>query len=203
MSSAEKISAKKSRLRTLYLSRRKKLSESEIRDYSKAVCSGLTSLSDFKKASSLALFYPKGAEVNTTPIFKRSIKNGTDTCFPRVSGKSLHFYKVNRLSELSPGYMGVFEPDAAGERLEADDIDLVLVPGLAFDLSGGRLGFGGGFYDRFLKKIPVSKTVALAFDFQIADHIPVAGHDVKIGRIITESRVINCSDEKGGIKCKP
>lgn len=193
----------KSRLRNLFLTKRKNLAENKIEDMSLSISENIFLHEKFNKSLKIALYHPVSAEVNTKYIFKRSVKEGKETFFPKVRGEELHFYRIKKLSELNPGFNGIPEPDVSGEMLDAKDLDLIIIPGLAFDCSGNRLGYGGGFFDRYLKEIPVSRTVALAYDFQVTDSLPVAEHDVKIGMIVTESRVIDCLYEKGGIKCKP
>ncbi len=101
-------------------------------------------------------------------------------------------------TELEEGMFGILEPRTGCIRpFPIEEIDIVLVPGIAFDESGGRIGFGGGFYDEFLAKLPSeTKRWALAFEFQIVEKIPLTDKDVPVESIITEKRVIDCS---GGI----
>ena len=104
----------------------------------------------------------------------------------------LMLYEMKDMTALTEGYMGIPEPLAANERaLSIDDIDLVIIPGAAFDPSGNRLGYGAGYYDILLaerkKKIPV---IALAYEEQVVDSIPSEKHDVKVDVIITDQRVI-------------
>jgi len=101
-------------------------------------------------------------------------------------------HEIKDISELSPGYMGIPEPSLSGERLvRLDDIELVIIPGSAFDCSGNRLGYGGGYYDILLsegkRKVPV---IALAYEEQLVDLIPSEVHDVKVDIIVTDKQVI-------------
>ena len=92
-----------------------------------------------------------------------------------------------------PGYCTIPEPSeehARGNGLDPDQLDLIILPGSVFDLSGGRFGYGGGFYDRLLAQIPDAHRVALAFDLQVVDELPLQPHDELLDMIITESRVI-------------
>ena len=112
---------------------------------------------------------------------------------PRVNGKDLDLYYIKDLSkDLVPGSFGIMEPIAA-ECIPASykDIDLVLIPGVAFDRQMNRLGYGGGFYDKLLKILPADLPgIAIAFDLQIVDSIPVMAHDRKIDIIVTETEII-------------
>ena len=153
----------------------------------------------FKKSQNIALYSDINSEVSTINIFKKSSLNGKKLYFPKVVDSSLNFYLVNDFSELEPCYKGIFEPSAEAKKVSKKDIDLILIPGLGFDTEGNRLGYGEGFFDKYLKNMPRHKSVALAFDFQILNHIPTSVHDVRIGWILTESRVVNCHGTKGGL----
>ena len=105
----------------------------------------------------------------------------------------LILYEIKDVVELSPGYMGIPEPSSGDDRLvNLGEVDLVIIPGAAFDYSGNRLGYGAGYYDILLsegkRKIPI---IALAYEEQLVDSIPSETHDVKVDIIVTDKRVIN------------
>ncbi|MEW6007289.1 MAG: 5-formyltetrahydrofolate cyclo-ligase, partial [bacterium] len=107
---------------------------------------------------------------------------------PKVEGKELKVYEIKALSEVKPGYCGIFEPST--ERpVKLASIELVIVPGVCFDKRGFRIGYGGGYYDRLLPLISCKK-IGLAFSFQIIDEIPHTPNDVRVDKIITEDGVI-------------
>ncbi|MCG2708811.1 MAG: 5-formyltetrahydrofolate cyclo-ligase, partial [Thermodesulfovibrionales bacterium] len=102
--------------------------------------------------------------------------------------------EIKDITELTKGYMGILEPSVSEGKLTGlDNIDIIIIPGAAFDVSGSRLGYGAGFYDRLLagikKKIPI---IAPAYEEQIVDDIPSEPHDVKVDKIVTDKRVIEC-----------
>jgi 5-formyltetrahydrofolate cyclo-ligase len=143
-------------------------------------------------ARTVGIFYPRGREVDITPLWSKA----TDRCaFPRVAedGKSLVFFRVADLTSLSPGYKGILEPPPE-DRLKIKEWgpeDLILVPGLAFDLTGARLGSGVGFYDRFLSnRGKEALPWGVCLDEQLSREIlPREEHDVSMKAICTPSQI--------------
>jgi len=111
-----------------------------------------------------------------------------------VREKRLEVFPINSVEDLAPGAYGIPEPvESRVEKTGKPGIDLVLVPGSVFDRRGGRYGYGGGFYDRFLsQEVPYAPRVALAFSFQVLDNIPLQPHDQLMDYIITEKEIIQC-----------
>ena len=111
-----------------------------------------------------------------------------------ISEKKLLFFEVTDLNALTVKTFGIKEPPLVEKNLIShDNIDLLIVPGLAFEEMGYRVGYGGGFYDRFISEEGFNAvTAALAFDLQIVENVPKQPHDVKVDYIITESRMIEC-----------
>lgn len=136
-------------------------------------------------------------EADTASIIDESLRLGKQVALPRVSGKrKMEFFFISGQKDLVTGFMGIKEP--AGYCLEASapsEDALVLLPGLAFDRSGARLGYGGGFYDTYLAKHAGCKKAALAYSAQIAPEIPTEPVDVKTDLIITEKELIICSQD--------
>lgn len=154
----------------------------------------LISLPEFIAAKTILFYASFRSEVETLSMIKESLKTGKRIVLPKVDIERhmLMLYEMKDMTALTKGYMGIPEPLAANERaLSIDDIDLVIIPGAAFDPSGNRLGYGAGHYDMLLaerkKKIPV---IALAYEEQVVDSIPSEKHDVKVDVIITDQRVI-------------
>ncbi len=153
---------------------------------------------EFIKAKTVLFYASFRSEVDTKEIINISLKTGKTVILPKVDRqeKVLKLYEIKDINELSPGYMQIMEPTASEERLKSlADIDLLLIPGAAFDLQGNRLGYGAGFYDKLLsdmkKKILI---IAPAYEEQVAEKIAAEPHDVKVDRIITDKRIINCSN---------
>jgi len=157
----------------------------------------LFSLPEFLSAK-IVLFYASfRSEVETLSLIRESLAMGKKVLLPKVdrANHALTLYEIKDLKELAPGYMGIPEPDLADERLVGiGDIDIAVIPGAGFDLSGNRLGYGAGYYDGLLsrgsRRIPI---IALAYEEQLVDSIPAEKHDVRVTIIVTDKRVIRIS----------
>jgi 5-formyltetrahydrofolate cyclo-ligase len=179
-------------LRSLLLGRRLRLPFEEIYRRSSLVQERFLKLPEFRTAGTIALYSSFKNEVLTDEIFFMALDEGKEVSFPRVvrTVPPLAFFRVGGKEELCPGSYDILEPPLEGDIKEPDSFDCVVVPGIGFDMSGARLGYGKGYYDRVLKQVrcPI---VALAFDFQvISENIPVGGHDIKMDSVVTESRVV-------------
>ena len=143
------------------------------------------------------LFYAAiRSEVQTEHMIVEALDMGKTVLLPKVNSqdKRLTKHVINGLHEMTPGYMGIPEPNVSEDRkVKLNEIDIVVIPGTGFDKKGNRLGYGGGYYDRLLadteKEIPKA---ALAFEEQIVDDIPAEPHDMKMDIIVTDKRVIRC-----------
>lgn len=147
----------------------------------------------YKKAKTIFIFTSFGSEVDTHKLIDYGIKDGKIIGVPKVikEKRKIEFFKIRGFEDLKLGYYGILEPIETCEVLSSEEVDLILMPGLAFDKKGGRVGYGGGFYDRYLgameRKVP---KIAIAYDFQIIDNIPMNSLDIKIDGIITNEKVI-------------
>ncbi len=162
----------------------------------------LFELEEFKRATRLMAYVSFRSEVDTTRFLQDVINSGKKLVLPAVDSrhKVLRLYEIKETSELEYGYMGILEPGVREDRAVAlSDVDLVIIPGAGFDLKGNRLGYGGGYYDKLLSLSPGPQSpphllVALAFEEQIVDEIPSEPHDIKMDIIITDNRLIRCTD---------
>ena len=163
---------------------------------SRAIWNLLSSLPEYRRAITVALYasIAKEEEVATVDMIRGSLEQGKKVCLPKIIFDNLEFFNVKNPGELKEGALGILEP--IGDIIKPEQIDTVILPGIAFDASGNRIGFGRGYYDRFLKRVRNASIVALAFDFQIVDTIPSTKSDVRVHKIITESRIIDCSKDK-------
>jgi len=162
---------------------------------SRSIFQRMESSSWFRQAQTVLFYASFGSEVETWEMMEASRKEGKRVALPRVeeSVGELFIYEVrDPEAELAPGYKRIWEPAPDPDRrLRLDQVDLVLVPGLAFDLKGYRLGYGGGFYDRLLSRWGENRpSVGLAFDLQVVKKLPVSGHDVRLSLVLTETRSI-------------
>lgn len=144
----------------------------------------------YKKAGSIALYAAFQNEVLTGDIFRKAMEDSKKVFFPRVvrDEKRLSFHRVAELGELEPGAYDVPEPKTGG--VDMPELDMIVLPGIAFDEKGARIGYGKGYYDITLERLGCP-AVALAFDFQVVKgEIPVKAHDVPMRAIFTEKRIL-------------
>ncbi|HEX9021207.1 MAG TPA: 5-formyltetrahydrofolate cyclo-ligase [Nitrospirota bacterium] len=149
----------------------------------------LFSLPEYKAAHSVLFFASFRSEVDTLPMIRRALGEGKRVVLPKVKGEELELFEIgNPDSDVSPGAWGIPEPrESAPAKL--DELDLIIVPGAAFDERGNRLGYGAGFYDKLLAGFK-RPTIAVAFDVQIVPAVPCGPHDVPVQKIVTEKRII-------------
>lgn len=187
----------KKALRKKIISLRDQLLPEEITAKSSLIAAGLYSLLAYRDAGSVMFFITFGTEVDTKPMVEETIKRGKLALAPKALPETRELIPSRVLdwdSDLVPGAYNIPEPGEDTLRpVKPETIDLLIVPGVAFDLKGNRLGYGGGYYDRFFpllkKQTPL---VAMVFDLQILPEIPVDEWDRRVDIIITEKRVIDC-----------
>ena len=154
----------------------------------------LFSLPEFLSAKTVLFYVSFRSEVETLSLIRESLAMGKRVVLPKVdrANHALTLYEIKGMNELTPGYMGIPEPDLADERLAGiGDIDIAVIPGAGFDLSGNRLGYGAGYYDGLLSQRTKNiQIIALAYEEQLVDSIPAEKHDVRVNLIVTDKRVI-------------
>ena len=150
-------------------------------------------LPEFAGASSVAVYLPLRGEVQTAAVVRRCRGAGKTVCVPAFERRKgiYRFAELQGGGKLLSGMFGVMEP-AKRKWVDLEDIDLVVVPGVAFDLRGGRLGHGRGYYDRLLKTKRTGNviTVGAAFDFQVFKRVPMGAKDIFMDVVVTEKREI-------------
>lgn len=185
----EDIEIKKEKLRKEYKSIRSNVNNKI--EKSRDIANKLVRNENFEKAKVLAVYKSLGTEVDTTELINYSISIGKTVVLPKVEGDELKFYKVNSINEnFIKSSFGVEEPLGNESNLvDKTCIDLLIVPGLCFDREKNRLGFGRGYYDRYLKNEDL-KTIGICFDEQILEKeiLPITEDDVKLDEIITDKR---------------
>ena len=138
---------------------------------------------EYKAAKIIYGYLPYNQEVRTVPILEQAIRDGKRVAVPKVYGDEMKFLWMDDLSAVSDGYAGIPEPDADGPVAD-DPTALVLMPGLAFDPQGHRIGYGGGFYDRFLAAEPNHPTLALCYGFQMKEHLQTEEFDKNVDCVL-------------------
>ena len=145
-----------------------------------------------KKAEWILPFVSYGTEVDTVFIIKKLLADGDKhVAVPRVQGQIMEFYEIKSMDDLTPGYMGIPEPE--GDCPVDISEGIIILPGLCFDLKFNRIGYGGGFYDKYLAAHPELTAVALAYSPQLlkGEFIPAEPHDRKADYIITENGIMS------------
>ncbi len=163
------------------------LSKDEVVQLSKRIEDKL--YKSFSNAESFLFYYPFKNEVTLLNLAKTLLEIGKTVAFPKTEGKEIIPIAINNLSELTPGKFSIPEPPYNPQKI-LKAIDVVFVPGIAFDLNCFRIGYGGGFYDRFLAKWKIGTKIGICFDFQVVEKIPATPLDIPMDVVITEKREI-------------
>ncbi|MCL2120157.1 MAG: 5-formyltetrahydrofolate cyclo-ligase [Planctomycetaceae bacterium] len=168
---------------------------SDTREISRQVIARLMSLLEMKSCSVIMSYVDFGKEVRTVPLIFELLNQEKRVVVPYCENGEIQLFRIKNLKELAPGYFGILEPkielrQLSERRVLPEELQLILVPGMAFDPQGGRLGRGKGFYDRFLKKTSKnSLKIGLAFDWQIFDAIPMSESDQYVDVVVTQNDV--------------
>ena len=180
----------KKSLRQELLKKRKALSN--VQERAQRISASLCALEDYQQAQKILFYASFGSEVPTFPLLQKALAEGKEVYLPRTLQKErrLVLHRLFRLEELRPGAYGIPEPPPENPTLTPGEIELIVVPGVGFDRKGGRLGYGGGFYDRLFLEAPKARRVALAFSCQLLDTLPQEPHDQRLDIIITEEEII-------------
>lgn len=155
----------------------------------------LLDLDVVREADCLMVYASFGSEVETYGIIDELLGTDTKIAYPRCNDDgTMSFHVIESYADLHEGMYRISEPDASLPLAEITDKTVCLVPGLAFTEKGGRLGYGGGYYDRFLMENPDIYTIALSYEALITDEIPLMQHDLMVNSIVTEERTVLCNE---------
>jgi 5-formyltetrahydrofolate cyclo-ligase len=192
------IRERKRHIRRTVLALRQALPAAEHLAWSRMVWQRLTSLSCYQQARVILGYMAFEKEVLTDGLLRQAIASQKQVVLPVVQaeGQQLALYAIQDVEhDVAPGYRGILEPQPTRTHPVAlETLDLAIVPGVAFDTEGGRLGFGVGFYDRLLSRLHRAiPKVGMAFEFQVVPRLPRQAHDVALDAIVTEKRVIWCT----------
>ena len=191
----EDLKAKKSEIRRDTLAIRNSLTKKERAKKSAAIMDRLFGFANFMESRIVLFYMSHKGEVDTEPMVRKSLEIEKVVALPLVATqkKEIVPYKVNDLDQdVRPGYLGIREPIIERcKEIPSEYINLAIIPGVAFDERGGRIGHGTGCYDRFIPKLDITtRKVALAFECQIVPQIPMEPHDRYTDILITENRII-------------
>lgn len=190
----------KAALRRQIIAAREALPPADRAAASAAICARVTALECWRAARTLMLFASFGAEVDTRPLITAALREGRRLVLPRVNRerRALDLFRItDPATDLAPGVWGIPEPqpDRCAPAAIAD-LDCLILPGVAFDRQGGRLGYGGGFYDRILEALSPTQraaTIAVAFELQLVTQVPCEPHDLTVAHLCTERETYRCA----------
>ena len=170
--------------------RRAEAAPESLHENSLKIKDAFTELEAYKNAALLLAYVDAKREVETRLLMAQAWKDGKKVAAPRVDGDGImHYYYIESLQDLESGSFGIMEPKKDCPLCEAEE-GLMLMPGVAFDEHCHRVGYGGGYYDRYLEKHPGLVHIALAFEFQVFPEVPFETHDILPQMIVTETRII-------------
>ncbi|NPB08992.1 MAG: 5-formyltetrahydrofolate cyclo-ligase [Thermodesulfobacteria bacterium] len=183
---------KKEALRRKILSLRKALDSRKRKELSRRIADYLIKSPHYRNAQKILLYASFGSEVETDELLAKALEDGKEVYLPRtlVDEKRLSLHRVFGPDELRPGAYGIPEPPPENPTIDPAELDLIVTPGVAFDPRGGRLGYGGGYYDRLFTQATKAKRVALAFSCQLVDELPLEPHDVRVHAVVTEKGLL-------------
>lgn len=174
-------------IRKLVYASRKACPDQSVESWSRTITESVTHLPEFRSTDHILVYADYNHEVMTGFLAEEAWKAGKEVAVPKVVGKDMVFYRFTDFGQLKPGYFGIPEPQE-GETVQWEDA-LMIMPGVAFDRKGHRVGYGGGFYDRFLEKHPHIKKVAVAFSFQVFPEVPTEQTDISPDILVTEQEL--------------
>lgn len=183
---------KKKDLRNIILNKRNSIDNNTKEEMNREIFNRLINLDLYKEAKNIFIYLSFGSEIDTNPIIDRALEDGKEAYIPKIykSNKEMKAIRLNSFKDLEKNSMGILEPKDDSNFIDKENIDLIIVPGAVFDLKGNRIGYGGGYYDRFLSNIKDKRNkVVLAYDLQIVENIEAEEHDIKVDYIITNSRI--------------
>lgn len=173
----------KKELRAAVRARKRAMTSDEIRVKSELLAEKCMQTEQYRNASTIYAYLPYNQEVLTTILLEKALSDGKRVAVPKVYGDDMKFLYITDFENLAKSDFGIPEP-IADEPVADDTLALVIMPGLAFDPQGHRVGYGGGFYDKFLSREPNHPTVALCYDFQMYPVLETEAHDIPVDLVL-------------------
>ena len=195
----EALQADKKKMRDVILRQRDAMSPAARTSASRAILEKVSALPLYEKAKVVLTYMGFGTEIDTQPFFERIIADGKIVVLPRVdrATQTLILHSARGMSELLTSKYGILEPGTDAPIVAITNVDFVLMPGVALDRIGNRLGYGRGYYDKLMSTAnPALARVAAGFSCQIVDKVPVGSHDKKVDCIITENEIIKTTHDR-------
>jgi len=188
------LESEKRKVRYEFLNLRNRIDPILAAAYSNVIFSKIIKLPVYEKAETVMFYLSYGSEVITDGMISSAIEEGKAVVVPAIENPGdgkMEAVKIARVEDAYQSVYGIRQPEINREDLIGkNDIDLIFVPGIAFDNNGYRTGYGKGYFDRWLQGVPPEKTIGLAYDFQVTDKLPSGKYDLPVGMIVTEKRII-------------
>lgn len=188
----------KKALRKEILTKRKNLDTAEKENIDEKILDRFFESKYYKEAKKVFIYISYDSEIDTIKIIDKAFKDGKKIYVPRTEFESrvMDAVEITSFDNLIKSSYGILEPSINTPYINPNELDLIVVPGVAFDRKGGRMGYGAGFYDRYFKKINKDNIeritkLALAYDFQVLEEVPMSAQDVPVDYIITEKEFIS------------
>lgn len=190
----------KSEIRSRMMETRNHLSEEQRNQWNSELFQNLADLKEYRACDKLFTYISFQSEPDTIDIIKLALKDKKQVYVPRVEGKIMQFYEIEGFNKLERSHYGILEPEIEEEKRYSckiqgeETFNLILLPGLAFDMKGNRIGYGGGFYDKYLSEFSETHfyKIALTYEFQILNHINSSEYDRRADLLLTPERKIYC-----------
>lgn len=190
------LSNDKKELRREILKLRKEITIEEKKNFDNIIHNKFFENKFYTQCKDIFVYVSYDSEIDTKFLITRALREEKNIYIPRTNyeTKLMEAVKIVSLENLKEDKYGILEPKKNELATNLENIDLVIVPGVAFDKNGGRMGYGGGFYDRYLNKCGKNiHKISLAYDFQVVDLIPMDEHDIKVDQIITNEKEFICN----------
>lgn len=183
----------KKRIREEMIKKRNYLSEETKKEYDELIFKQLIESDIYNKSKKIFTYVSFGSEIDTIKFIKYALNENKDIYVPKTNKikKEMVAIRINSLENMDVDNWGILEPKSVDKNEIGKDFDLILIPGLAFDREGNRIGYGGGYYDKYLSQIKEENNkIVLAYDFQILNNIENEHYDIKVSYIITNDEFI-------------
>jgi 5-formyltetrahydrofolate cyclo-ligase len=183
----------KKEIRKYILNMRDAVNAEQKEDWDSKIFTSLINSDFYRNANVIFAFVSFKSEVDTHRFINHAVRDNKVICVPRIKSKEtgIEVFRIGNMEDLKTGYYGILEPKDSCLKVNDEDIDLILMPGVAFDREGGRVGYGAGFYDRYLAKLKEkADKIALAYHIQLLDKVPMDEFDVRIDGIITDEEIL-------------
>lgn len=174
----------KQELRAAIRSKKQAMTPEEIRCRSEALCHLVLDTDAYRNATTVYGYLPFNQEIDLTGLLQQALRDGKQVALPKCCGKDMRFIRMDQLCCIQRSAFGAPEPIHDGP-VAVDDRALVIVPGLLFDVRGYRIGYGGGYYDRFLASEPSHPTIGLCYDFQLVSRLDIEEHDIPVQTVFS------------------